>query len=92
MKTTETIILILVILIESIIFLSINKREENQRDYKDEKLMEFSKQKVDSMRVRNTDYFLLTLKLNNIVENNRTTRRRKLKDGRIIDLMLRVGE
>jgi len=92
MKITENMILIIVILIESLIFLTINKRKEIQMDYKDGIVVEIMEQKVDSIRQRNANYFLLTLELNNIIENNRNTKRLKFEDGRIIDLMLKVGE
>ena len=88
----ETTIWIIIITIEVAIFLTIDKRNEIKRDYKDAKMVETMKLKVDSMRVRNRDYFLLTLRLNDITNDYQSSRKAKEKDLEVVRLMKSLND
>lgn len=87
MKNTEAAIVILVILIECGIFLGLDKREDSQRDYRDAIVVENMQLNVDSMRVRNKKYFLLSLHLNKVIDSYQSSQRAKQNDERIQALM-----
>ena len=83
------IILLMGILIE---FICIVEWSDRLQETKDQKIQELLIQKVDSMRTRNQQLFLLSLKLNNITNRFQSSKREKEKDPEIKELFIKLQD